>query len=96
MAEANKPVAGAYVGVGVDTTLGGGQAYGYSTDGKNFIACITPFGFTFQQSDALKMQALFQPVKQLQLLSPDGSTFNLTVADDGTLTATKEGETSGS
>lgn len=52
---------GAFVGMGIDTTgLGGGQAYGYSTDGSNFYAAITPLGFVFRQADADRMWGLLK------------------------------------
>ncbi|WP_056956094.1 GH25 family lysozyme, partial [Lacticaseibacillus pantheris] len=56
------PVAGAHVGVGVDTTgLAGGQAYGYSTNGNDFYTALSPYGFIFRQRDADRMWSLLKP-----------------------------------
>jgi GH25 family lysozyme M1 (1,4-beta-N-acetylmuramidase) len=56
------PVAGAHVGVGVDTTgLAGGQAYGYSTNGSDFYTALSPYGFIFRQRDADRMWPLLKP-----------------------------------
>lgn len=56
------PTAGAYVGTGIDTTgLGGGRAYGYSTDGNSFYSALTPFGFVFREVDADRMWTLIKP-----------------------------------
>lgn len=56
------PVAGAHIGVGVDTTgLGGGQAYGYSTNGSDFYTALSPYGFIFRQRDADHMWPLLKP-----------------------------------
>ena len=63
---------GAFVGMGIDTTgLGGGPAYGYSTDGSNFYAAITPLGFIFRQVDADRMWEL---LKGKINISSDGAT----------------------
>ena len=46
------PVGGAYIGWGYDTTgLGGGKTIGYSTNGKNFYALISPNGLVVRKSD---------------------------------------------
>lgn len=51
-----------YVGVGKDTSgLGGGRSIGYSTNGKDFNAVITPKGLVFRQIDALRMWRLLRP-----------------------------------
>lgn len=51
-----------YVGVGKDTSgLGGGRSIGYSTNGKDFNAVITPKGLVFRQIDALRMWRLLKP-----------------------------------
>ena len=63
---------GAFVGMGIDTTgLGGGPAYGYSTDGSNFYSAITPLGFVFRQVDADRMWEL---LKRKINISSDGTT----------------------
>lgn len=52
---------GAYVGVNKDTSgLGGGQAFGYSTNGKNFYSVITPKGIIFRQNDADRLWRLLK------------------------------------
>lgn len=52
---------GAYVGVNKDTSgLGGGQAFGYSTNGKNFYSVITPKGIIFRQNDADRLWQLLK------------------------------------
>lgn len=59
--EPPSPVSGAYVGVGKDSSgYGGGDSYGYSTDGKNFYAAVTPFGFIFRKVDADRMWNLLK------------------------------------
>lgn len=92
------PTAGAYVGLGIDSKLGGGQSFGYSPDGKSFVSAITPFGFIFQQADVNRMMSLMtpQPQAMVKLTSPDGTIFDVTIANDGTLSATKEDDASGS
>lgn len=51
-----------YVGVGKDTSgLGGGRSIGYSTNGKDFNAVITPKGLVFRQIDAYRMWRLLKP-----------------------------------
>lgn len=56
------PTAGAYVGKNVDSSgLNGGKAYGYSTDGKNFYAVITPYGLIFRTVDGDRMWKLIKP-----------------------------------
>lgn len=53
---------GAFVGVGKDTSgLGGGRSIGYSTNGKDFNAVITPKGLVFRQIDAYRMWRLLKP-----------------------------------
>lgn len=56
------PQAGARVGIGKDTSgLQGGPAIGYSTNGRDFYAAITPYGFTFRKRDAENMWRLLRP-----------------------------------
>lgn len=55
------PKDGSWVGWGVDSSgLGGGQTFGYSTDGKNFYAALWPGGFVFRQTDADQMWELIK------------------------------------
>ncbi|TLQ03654.1 hypothetical protein FEZ51_08600 [Pediococcus stilesii] len=90
----SSPKAGAYVGFGNDTSgLLGGESLGYSTDGINFYAAITPFGIIFRENDAERMSKLL--VNKLKLQSPNGTVFNLSINDDGVLSAVKEGDDSG-
>lgn len=66
------PEDGAKVGFGVDSSgLGGGRSFGYSTDGKNFYAAITPYGHIFRQGDGDRMWKLIEPY----IKYPDTSTF---------------------
>ena len=84
------PTAGAYVGTGIDTTgLGGGRAYGYSTNGNSFYSALTPFGFIFREVDADRMWTLIKPkipttVDQIRLWQTISTTtdFN-TLSSDG-------------
>ncbi|WP_420222858.1 GH25 family lysozyme [Pediococcus acidilactici] len=86
-----KPQAGAYVGFGNDTTgLLGGQTLGYSTNGNDFYAVITPFGMIFRDVDADRMSKLM--INKLKLQSPNGTVFNLVVNDEGELKAEKESD----
>ena len=56
------PIAGSMVGIGFDSSpVGGDRSYGYTTDGKNFYAAITPWGFIFRQRDADRMWPLLKP-----------------------------------
>ncbi|WP_156653168.1 GH25 family lysozyme, partial [Lacticaseibacillus pantheris] len=56
------PIAGSMVGIGFDSSpVGGDRSYGYTTDGKNFYAAITPWGFIFRQRDADRMWSLLKP-----------------------------------
>lgn len=56
------PTSGARVGIGKDTSgLQGGPAIGYSTNGRDFYAAITPYGFTFRKRDAENMWRLLRP-----------------------------------
>ncbi|WP_057801935.1 hypothetical protein [Pediococcus stilesii] len=85
------PKAGAYVGYGNDTSgMLGGTSIGYSTDGINFYAVITPFGIIFRDGDVERMSNLL--INKLKLQSPNGTVFNLAVSDDGVLSAVKEGD----
>ena len=64
---------GAFVGVGKDTSgLGGGRSFGYSTNGQDFYAVITPKGLVFRQIDALRMWRLLKPQQTAQI----GDFFN--------------------
>lgn len=64
---------GAFVGVGKDTSgLGGGRSFGYSTNGQDFYAVITPKGLVFRQIDALRMWRLLKPQQAAQI----GDFFN--------------------
>lgn len=48
----NKPTGNSWVGWGTDSSgLGGGKTLGYSTDGKNFYAVLSPWGIAFRQND---------------------------------------------
>ena len=68
---------GAFVGVGKDTSgLGGGRSFGYSTNGQDFYAVITPKGLVFRQIDALRMWRLLKPQQTAQI----GDFFNNKVA----------------
>lgn len=59
---------GAYVGIGKDTSgLGGGRSFGYSTNGQDFYAVITPKGLVFRQIDALRMWRLLKPQQDAQI-----------------------------
>lgn len=70
---------GAYVGVGKDTSgLGGGRSFGYSTNGQDFYAVITPKGLVFRQIDALRMWRLLKPQQAAQI----GNFFNNKVAKE--------------
>lgn len=61
---------GAYVGVNKDTSgLGGGQAFGYSTNGKNFYSVITPKGIIFRQNDAYRLWRLLKPTQRSDIES---------------------------
>lgn len=61
---------GAYVGVNKDTSgLGGGQAFGYSTNGKNFYSVITPKGIIFRQNDADRLWRLLKPTQRSDIES---------------------------
>lgn len=72
--EPEKPVTGAYVGYGVDTTgLKGGTAFGYSTNGKNFYSVISPYGFLFRAVDGESMWKLIEP-KIGTIQGPKGDT----------------------
>ena len=50
-----------YVGMGQDTLLKGGNAFGYSTNGRDFNAVITPKGLIFRRPDAERMWRLLRP-----------------------------------
>lgn len=50
-----------FVGMGQDTLLKGGNAFGYSTNGRDFNAVITPKGLIFRRSDAERMWRLLKP-----------------------------------
>ena len=81
------PQAGAYVGFGHDTTgLLGGEALGYSTNGDDFYAVVTPFGVILRQPDIDRI------AKRLRLQSPNGTVFSLMVTDSGELKAVKKGD----
>lgn len=70
---------GAYVGIGKDTSgLGGGRSFGYSTNGHDFYAVITPKGLVFRQIDALRMWRLLKPQQAAQI----GDFFNNKVAKE--------------
>lgn len=70
---------GAFVGVGKDTSgLGGGRSFGYSTNGQDFYAVITPKGLVFRQIDALRMWRLLKPQQAEQI----GDFFNNKVAKE--------------
>ena len=70
---------GAYVGIGKDTSgLGGGRSFGYSTNGQDFYAVITPKGLVFRQIDALRMWRLLKPQQTAQI----GDFFNNKVAKE--------------
>lgn len=70
---------GAYVGIGKDTSgLGGGRSFGYSTNGQDFYAVITPKGLVFRQIDALRMWRLLKPQQAAQI----GDFFNNKVAKE--------------
>lgn len=70
---------GAFVGVGKDTSgLGGGRSFGYSTNGQDFYAVITPKGLVFRQIDALRMWRLLKPQQTAQI----GDFFNNKVAKE--------------
>lgn len=70
---------GAFVGVGKDTSgLGGGRSFGYSTNGQDFYAVITPKGLVFRQIDALRMWRLLKPQQAAQI----GDFFNNKVAKE--------------
>ncbi len=70
---------GAFVGVGKDTSgLGGGRSFGYSTNGQDFYAVITPKGLVFRQIDALRMWRLLKPQQAAQI----GEFFNNKVAKE--------------
>lgn len=74
------PVAGAHVGVGVDTTgLAGGQAYGYSTNGSDFYTALSPYGFIFRQRDADRMWPLLKPKIDTLTKSVSSASAQLTV-----------------
>lgn len=92
---------GARVGIGIDTSgLGGGPSLGYSTDGKNFYAAITPLGFVFRKVDAERMWRLLKSnvsaaiqaqssSSGLQMISPNGTIYYLVVDDNGNLSTSK-------
>lgn len=47
-----KPTGNSWVGWGNDSSgLGGGKTLGYSTNGKNFYAVLSPWGIEFRQND---------------------------------------------
>lgn len=70
---------GAFVGVGKDTSgLGGGRSFGYSTNGQDFYAVITPKGLVFRQIDALRMWRLLKPQQAAQI----GEFYNNKVAKE--------------
>lgn len=70
---------GAFVGVGKDTSgLGGGRSFGYSTNGQDFYAVITPKGLVFRQIDALRMWRLLKPQQAEQI----GDFFNNKVSKE--------------
>ena len=50
-----------FVGMGQDTLLKGGNAFGYSTNGRDFNAVITPKGLIFRRPDAERMWRLLRP-----------------------------------
>lgn len=50
-----------FVGMGQDTLLKGGNAFGYSTNGRDFNAVITPKGLIFRRPDAERMWRLLKP-----------------------------------
>ncbi|MFO1546663.1 hypothetical protein ABC418_09000 [Lactiplantibacillus plantarum] len=83
------PESGAYVDYGYDSTgLLGGKSLGYSTNGVNFYAVITPFGIIFRQPDLDRIsQGL---INKLKLQSPNGTVFSLNITDEGLLITTKE------
>lgn len=83
------PAAGAYVGSGYDTTgLLGGQTLGYSTNGVDFYAVITPFGIVFRQPDFDRISNGL--INKLKLQSPNGNVFSLSITDEGHVITTKE------
>lgn len=88
------PEDGAFVDFGKDTTgLLGGTSLGYSTNGDNFYAVVTPFGMVFRDADANRMSKLL--MNKLKLQSPNGTVFSLSISDDGELKAIKENEGKG-
>ena len=87
----SEPGEGAYVGFGTDTTgYLGGEALGYSTNGDDFYATITPFGIVFRQPDFERMSNGL--INRLKLQSPNGTVFYLAVTDSGELKAVKKGD----
>lgn len=75
------PQAGARVGIGKDTSgLQGGPAIGYSTNGRDFYAAITPYGFTFRKRDAENMWRLLRPKQRDDIDSAVGETVKKEVA----------------
>lgn len=75
------PTAGARVGIGKDTSgLQGGPAIGYSTNGRDFYAAITPYGFTFRKRDAENMWRLLKPKQRDDIDSAVGDTVRKEVA----------------
>lgn len=72
---------GAYVGINRDTSgLQGGPSIGYSTNGKNFYAAITPKGFIFRQIDAERMWRLLKPQQRDDIDQMVGDTVAKEVA----------------
>lgn len=67
-----------WVGMGHDTTLGGGIGFGYSTMGHDFNTVISPKGIIFRQPDAERMWELLKPKQQAQI----NESLNHTVADE--------------
>lgn len=56
-----------WVGMGQDTTLGGGKGFGYSTMGNDFNTVISPKGIIFRKADAERMWRLLRPKQQAEM-----------------------------
>ena len=61
-----------FVGMGQDTLLKGGNAFGYSTNGRDFNAVITPKGLIFRRPDAERMWRLLKPNEIADIISTVG------------------------
>lgn len=77
-----RPVNGAYVGTGVDSSgLGGGIAIGYSTNGKNFYAVITPWGIIFREQDAANFWPYLKPYIEKYVGPGGGGDYPTTITE---------------